>query len=157
MIVETYIHRSRIAAPAYAVFRWHARPDALEKLTPPWLRVRIVDRTGGIKDGGRVALLVELGPFRRRWVAEHCDYVEGRQFRDIQVQGPFAKWEHMHTVTPDGPDACWLEERVAYALPFGRLGRLFRWLLRSRIRQLFEYRHAVIANEMTHSEPAGVA
>lgn len=157
MIVETYIHRSRIAAPAYAVFRWHARPDALEKLTPPWVRVRIVDRTGGIKDGGRMVLLVELGPFRLRWVAEHCDYVEGRQFRDIQVQGPFAKWEHMHTVTPDGPDACWLEDRVAYALPFGRLGRLFRWLVRRRIRRLFEYRHAVVANKMTHSEPAGVA
>ncbi len=152
MIVETYIHRSRIAAPAYAVFRWHARPDALEKLTPPWFRIRILERRGGIKDGARVVLRIERPPLRWRWVAEHSDYVEGRQFRDVQLQGPFAQWEHLHTVTPDGPDACWLEDRVAYALPFGRLGRLFGWLVRRRIRQLFEYRHAVIAYELTLSD-----
>ncbi len=157
MIVETYIHRSRIAAPAYAVFRWHARPDALERLTPLWFHVQVLERTGGIKHGGRVVFIIGNHLFRRRWVAQHCDYVEGRQFRDVQVQGPFAKWEHLHTVTPDGPDACWLEDRVAYALPFGRLGRLFRWLVRRRIRQLFEYRHAVIASEVTHTEPDGVA
>ena len=41
-----FIRRSRIPAPAEAVFDWHARPGAFERLTPPWQPVEIVERSG---------------------------------------------------------------------------------------------------------------
>jgi ligand-binding SRPBCC domain-containing protein len=158
MRLQAFIFRSRIPAPAYTVFRWHARPDALEKLTPPWERVRIIERTGGIQDGGRVVLLVGYWPLQVRWVAEHFDYVEGRQFRDRQVRGPFAHWDHTHLVKPDGPDACWLEDRIKYALPLGGLGEFFAgWFVRRKLARLFEYRHRVTADEVlrsTHGDDA---
>lgn len=152
MKVSTFNFRSRIPAPAYVVFRWHARPDALERLTPPWERAQIIDRTGGIQNGARVTLLVGRWPLRVKWIAEHCDYVEGRQFRDIQVRGPFARWDHTHLVTPDGPDACWLEDRIEYALPLGGLGQLVAgWYVRRKLRRLFAYRHRVTADAVTRT------
>lgn len=152
MKLHTFTYRSRIPAPAYAVFRWHARPDALEKLTPPWEQVSVLERSGGIQNGGRVALLVGDWPLQVRWVAEHFDYIEGRQFRDRQVSGPFAHWDHTHLVTPDGPDACWLEDRIEYALPFAPLGRLLAgWLVRRKLARLFEYRHRVTTEEVLDS------
>jgi len=51
MKTEVFVRRSRIPAPAATVFHWHDRPDAFEQLTPPWERVRVVERTGGIADG----------------------------------------------------------------------------------------------------------
>jgi hypothetical protein len=88
-------------------------------------------------------------PFHRRWVAEHQDFEVGRYFSDIQVSGPFAYWKHTHTFEPDGPDACMLEDRVEYALPFGRVGRWFGGAyVRKKISKLFEYRHAVTAREV---------
>ena len=39
--------RTRIAAPADAVFAWHARPGSLERLVAPWERVAVEERTGG--------------------------------------------------------------------------------------------------------------
>jgi ligand-binding SRPBCC domain-containing protein len=84
---------SSIAAPAEEVFRWHAEPDALTRLTPPWEPVEFLEPAPGIRDGNRGVLRVRVGPFRVRWVFEHRDYVEGRQFRDVQISGPFRRWD----------------------------------------------------------------
>ena len=131
-------------ASAEAVFLWHALPGALEKLTPPWESVELVEQSGGIHNGGRVTLRIHVGPFRIRWVAEHRDYIENRQFCDVQVEGPFAKWEHTHLFERDGPSACYLEDRIEYALPLGRIGRLLGGdFTRRKLERLFAYRHRI--------------
>ena len=83
--METFVRRTRIAAPAEKVFRWHARPGAFERLNPPWEPVEIVARHGGVENGAVVVLRMSLGPLSQYWVAEHRDYQEGRQFCDVQV------------------------------------------------------------------------
>ncbi|MGE0682661.1 MAG: TIGR01777 family oxidoreductase [Candidatus Binatia bacterium] len=141
---QVFLHRSYIPAPAEAVFRWHARPGALERLTPPWESVKIIENTGGIEDGARVVLRMKLGPISQRWVAEHRDYEDGRQFRDVQVSGPFAHWEHTHKVESDGPSSCYLEDRIEYALPFGALGKIGGdAFTRAKLKRMFTYRHQV--------------
>jgi ligand-binding SRPBCC domain-containing protein len=148
MKTETFIRRSRIEAPAAEVYAWHALPGALERLTPPGERVIVIEKTGGIERGARVVLQFGRWPFRRRWVAEHQDFEEGKYFSDVQVSGPFAHWKHTHTFEPDGPSACFLEDRVEYALPFGFLGRwVAGWYVRRKLAKLFEYRHEVTARE----------
>lgn len=144
-----FVTQSRIAAPAEEVFRWHAEPGALERLTPPWEPLDVLQRAPGVRNGDRGMLRVRIGPFRVRWEFEHCDYVEGRQFRDVQIQGPFRRWEHTHRMTPDGPGACVLEDRVEYELPLGPIGRLFAgWFVRRKLQKLFRYRHDVTAKAM---------
>lgn len=151
MVGDVLVHRSRIEAPAEAVFRWHARPGALQRLTPPWERAELVEQTGGIdQPGSRVAVRLRLGPFSRLWVAEHRDYVEGRSFKDVLVHGPFARWEHTHSVEPDGDSACFLEDRIEYELPLGPLGKLVAGRsVRERLRRMFAYRHRVTAQDVT--------
>src|SRR6266540_1298885 len=64
-------------SPAEA-FAWHARPGALERLTPPWWKLRVLHRTGGVENGARVTFLVRAGPLELRWTAEHRDVEPGR-------------------------------------------------------------------------------
>lgn len=115
--------KSRIDAEPEEVFAWHERPGAFERLVPPWADIRVLHRAGGIQDGGVVVLEMRIGPLRRRWVARHDGYEAGRQFRDVQVQGPFARWEHRHRFEADGAGGCLLEDEVHYRLPFGALGQ----------------------------------
>jgi len=144
MKTETFIRRSRIGASAEDVYAWHALPGALEKLTPPGEHAKLLEKTGDLESGARVVIQFGRWPFRRRWVAEHRDFQEGRYFSDEQVSGPFAYWKHTHTFEPDGRDSCILEDRVEYALPFGALGRwVAGWYVRQKIERLFEYRHGV--------------
>jgi uncharacterized protein (TIGR01777 family) len=154
---ELFVRRSRLDAPAAEVFHWHARPGALERLTPPWERLRVLERSGGIEDGARVVLRMGRGPLAVRWTAEHRDYVEGEQFLDVQRSGPFAHWEHTHRMTPDGPAACRLEDRIEYTLPFGPLGALVAGALtRRRLARLFEYRHRITAQDIAaHARMGG--
>jgi ligand-binding SRPBCC domain-containing protein len=149
MKTELFIRRSRIEASADAVYAWHARPDALELLTPPGEPAKVIEKTGGIERGARVVLQVGRWPFRQRWVAEHGDFQVGRYFSDVQVSGPFAYWKHTHTFETQGPAACILEDRVEYALPFGLLGRWCGgWYVRRKLAKLFAYRHEITARDI---------
>jgi uncharacterized protein len=150
----TFLVRSRIPVPAETVLEWHLRPGAFQRLTPPWEPVELVSMTGPIRDNSRAELRIGAGPFRQRWIAEHR-YVEGElQFQDVQISGPFALWEHTHKMEPDGPDACYLEDRIEYRLPFGAAGRLLgERFLRRKLTRMFEYRHRITrADLLVHQQ-----
>jgi uncharacterized protein (TIGR01777 family) len=154
---QVFVERARIDAPAEDVFWWHARPGAFERLTPPWTGVTVAERRGGIEDGARVVLKIPVGPTYVRWVAEHRDYIEGRQFCDVQVEGPFARWEHTHRFEPNGPRACVLEDRVKYALPLGAVGGFIGGALVHRmLERMFAYRHRITVQDIaTHAAYPG--
>jgi uncharacterized protein (TIGR01777 family) len=150
--------RTRISAPADEVFAWHARPGAFERLAPPWERVVVEERTGGIEEGSRVVLRVSAGPIRLRWVAVHNDVMPGRQFCDRQAHGPFRYWQHRHRFEPDGPSVCQLEDDVEYALPLGRLGGIVAGArVHQKLERMFAYRHAVTKADIeAHAEREGL-
>jgi uncharacterized protein (TIGR01777 family) len=130
------------------VFRWHARPGAFERLNPPWDPAEVVSRSGGIEEeGSRVVLRV--GPLRQRWVAEHFGCRPGREFRDRQLEGPFAWWQHTHRMEPDGDRTSFLEDEIEYALPGGAIGGLVgSRFVRSTLERMFAYRHRVTADDL---------
>lgn len=141
---EIFSRSVRIERPAAEVFAWHERDGAFARLCPPWERVEVTRHVGGIRDGARVSLRTKVGPVWAKWEIEHRDYVEGRQFRDVLLSGPFAKWEHLHSVEPAGENACVLTDEIRYRLPLGALGR---WggvaFTRRQLARMFAYRHAV--------------
>lgn len=149
MKTERFVARSLLPFAAEDVYRWHARPGAFERLGPPWEKVRVLQRHGGIEQGAEVALALRAAGRWRRWVARHHDHEPGRGFADTQVEGPFALWEHRHRFVAEGPSRCWLEDDIEYALPLGRLGR---WLggsmVRRKLQRVFRYRHQVTANDL---------
>ena len=146
---ERFVRRSRIEAPAEAVFDWHMSPGALERLIPPGDPMQVLETTGEIGNGARVLFLIRIGPIPVRWLAEHTGFRPGREFTDRQIQGPFAYWEHRHLVEPDGESACVLEDRIDYALPLGWLGRLLAgWFVRRKLDRLFAYRHRITAEAL---------
>jgi ligand-binding SRPBCC domain-containing protein len=146
MTIERFVRRSPIAASAEDLYRWHESPGALARLTPPWEPVEVLG-PAGIREGQEVTLRVRAGPLgllRIRWVSRLFDVVPGRQFKDVQVRGPFARWQHTHRMKPAGPHASFLEDEVEYALPFGWLGHLVAGaLVRRRLERMFAYRHRV--------------
>jgi uncharacterized protein (TIGR01777 family) len=144
---------SRLPFPAETVFAWHERPGALERLTPPWEHVQVLERSGGIEDGGYVAMKVGA-PFGVRWVARHREYVPGRQFTDEQTSGPFARWVHLHRFEPDGPTACIMTDRIEFTPPLGALGGgAARGPVRRRLERLLAYRHELLEHDLAVHAP----
>jgi uncharacterized protein (TIGR01777 family) len=134
--------RSTLPVPAADVYAWHARPGAFERLVPPWQHLTVVERTGGIEDGGVLVFEYREGPLRGRWVAIHQDHVEGRRFVDRQVHGPFRYWQHEHSFIPQGSAASILEDHVDYALPLGGVADVLGGAVSKRaLQRLFAFRH----------------
>ncbi|HZW89043.1 MAG TPA: TIGR01777 family oxidoreductase [Myxococcaceae bacterium] len=151
---QRYLARSPMPAPARELFDWHARPGAFERLNPPFEPVEILERSGGIAPGARTVLRIPLGPVPTRWVGVHTALDEGRSFTDRQESGPFARWEHVHRMLPDGDARSVLEDDVHYALPL--LGRVADGRVRERIESVFAYRHALTAADLArHAELPG--
>jgi ligand-binding SRPBCC domain-containing protein len=147
--VPIYEKRSVIDTSAPALFAWHTRPGAFERLAPPWEHLRIVSRHGGISDGSRLTLELRRGPIKTRWEALHRDFIEGQQFTDVQVAGPFKRWEHTHRVEPAGNAKATLIDHVEYALPFGPLGAVAGGpFARRMLDRLFVFRHRRIASDL---------
>ncbi len=144
-----YEKRSVIDVDPATLFRWHTRPGAFERLSPPWQHLRVLARHGGISDGARATLVLKHGPLSIRWEALHRGFVDGVQFQDVQVSGPFKKWEHTHKVEPTGDGRAMLVDHVDYALPLGPLGGLAATLFAGRMMErLFAFRHRRIATDL---------
>lgn len=151
-----YVRRTPIAATASALDRWHARPGAFARLSPPWQDVEVV-RHDGIEEGDRAVIRLGVGPASVRWVAEHGAHVPGRQFSDTQLEGPFAEWHQEHRFLPLGDDRAMLEDEVAYRLPLGRLSAPVQPLAHRALDRLFAYRHRVTKTDVERHEAAGLA
>ena len=134
-----FSHESRFAAPVEALFAFHERPDIFQLLLPPWQKVKVISRTGGLQTGARVEFRLLLGPFYKTWVAVHTEYEHNRLFTDVQERGPFAFWRHRHIFLPDG-DGSILRDDVEYSLPLG-LDPVLGWLVEKDLRRMFTFRH----------------
>lgn len=136
--------RSEMPVSAEALFDWHERPGAFERLTPAFMPAQVVARSGGISDGSTVSLDVPVGPVSTRWELEHRGYIRGREFRDVQVSGPFASWEHRHLMEPQGPQSSVLEDRINFRLPVAPFGELVAGhFTRTKLERLMRWRHAL--------------
>src|ERR1700675_4958403 len=149
-MAEVFIYRSKMPASAEEVYRFHAEPGALQRLTPPWEKAKVVARTGGIEQPvARVTLRVSVGPISQNWVAEHRDCQPGRMFRDVMVSGPFPRWEHRHKFVSESESCIWLEDPGEFELPFGWLGNFVGiGYTRRRLQRMFAWRHKAMSEEL---------
>jgi uncharacterized protein (TIGR01777 family) len=140
-----------------AVFDWHERPGALERLTPPWGSVEVLHRAGGIRDDGEVKLKVSRGPTSFKWHLRHRDYQHGRQFRDEQVSGPLKSWLHTHRFSPLDGGGTLVEDEIEVEPPLGPAGAAIGPVfLTSELGRLFRFRYRRLFTDLArHAEHEG--
>lgn len=148
MTPQTFIKQTPIAAPAEDVFDWHAREGAIRRLSPPWSPLIILSKTPGVDTGTQVRLKIKTGPVFSAWDAVHTACEPGRMFRDTQIRGPFASWNHTHRFIPDG-DTSILEDHIAFALPAPAswINPINRYV-KHDLARIFAYRHAVTLRDL---------
>ena len=148
--MSEFIQKSVMPVSAEELLVWHGRPGAFERLLTPWENIEIIRVAPSLTDGARAELAVRIGPFSKRWIAEHHALSEGIGFHDSQVRGPFAKWEHTHRMTPVDAETSWLDDRIQYNVPLGWFGHLLVGaLIKRSLNRTFAYRHRVTHADLT--------
>lgn len=140
--MPNYEKRLDLDVPLQALWDWHANPGAFERLSPPWQRVELVQRTQGIAEGQRLIMKLGRCPFRVTWEALHGPMKPLVSFEDTQVSGPFSRWHHVHRFEGSAHHST-LVDQVDWESPLGVFGRFFAgWFMRREIERLFRFRHA---------------
>jgi NADH dehydrogenase len=151
--IRTITATTIVERPLDQVFGFFSRPANLGRITPPELAFQMTSSDQRMRDG----LLIDyrlrplLGiPARWRTVIE--DFAPPDGFRDVQLRGPYASWEHTHTFSAV-PGGTQVDDRVAYRMPFGLAGDAFHdRLVRPALERIFAYRAYAVRSIF---EPAG--
>ena len=143
-----HVFESRVwlARPRPEVFAFFADPASLERLTPPAFRLRLLNPSVTMTTGAVLDFRLRwLGVVPLRWRAFVREWDPPFRFVDVQVRGPYARWEHRHRFLEEG-GGTWVEDRVTYRLPLGPLGRAAHALrVRRQLREVWAYRHQRLA------------
>ncbi len=131
----------RIPAPPEDVFPFFEDAHNLEAITPPWLGFRVA--TPGPIEMGPGAVIeyrFKLHGLPIRWRTRIEAWEPGRRFVDVQLEGPYRLWHHVHTFEPDGGGTL-MRDAVRYALPLGPLGALAHAAFVGRdLERIFDFR-----------------
>jgi ligand-binding SRPBCC domain-containing protein len=134
--------------PRSEVFGFFAVPENLAAITPRWLGFTVLTAPAELTAGAVLNYRIRWLGLPLRWRSMIREYDPPYRFVDVQLWGPYARWEHRHLFLegpPEGqgggPMGTWVEDRVTYQLPFGPLGRCVHALLVGwQIEAVFAYR-----------------
>lgn len=97
MSVATYELRRELWVPHSLpdVFEFFSRAENLERITPPWMRFRILTRPPiEMKKGTRIAYALRVRGIPLRWLTEIERWDPPYEFVDFQARGPYKYWRH---------------------------------------------------------------
>jgi ligand-binding SRPBCC domain-containing protein len=145
-VLET---RVWLARPRPEVFAFFAEPRNLERLTPPGLRLRVLTPPGPLAAGAVVDVRLSWLGLPLTWRAYVREFDPPYRFVDVQVRGPWARWEHRHQFLEER-GGTWVEDRVSYRLPLGPLGRLVHGaLVHRQLRAAWAFRQRRLGEILT--------
>jgi ligand-binding SRPBCC domain-containing protein len=147
-VLET---RFWLARPRAEVFAFFADPANLARVSPPALRLRLLTPGVTLAAGAVLDFRIAWLGLPLRWRAYIREFDPPYRFVDVQVRGPWARWEHRHRFLDEG-GGTWVEDRVTYRLPLGPVGgAMHRALVQGQLRRAWAFRQARVAQLLVGS------
>lgn len=126
-------HQQEIRRPRSETFAFFADAFNLERITPAFLRFRILTPAPILMRAGTL-LEYQLSLFgvAFRWKTLIEQWSPEESFVDVQIDGPYSLWRHTHTFEEIGRDRTLVRDHVEYQVPLGVIGRLANALFVAR-------------------------
>ncbi len=145
-MIHVLEREQRVARPLGEVFSFFSRAGNLERITPPWLRFKLLTPEPiEMRPGTLIEYRLQLHRIPVHWVSRIEEWEDGKSFVDRQLRGPYRVWHHRHEFTSDGEQTV-VRDRVSYALPLGAAGELAHVaFVRRDLARIFGFRRAAVA------------
>ena len=142
--MKTFLLKSSLwlPRPREEIFPFFADPGNLERITPSWLRFKVLKTSSpSIEQGALIDYRLRLRGLPIRWQSEISAWEPPFRFVDEQRKGPYRLWIHQHLFTEkDGGTQ--IEDLVEYAVLGGSL--INRLLVKRDLEKIFAYRCKVL-------------
>jgi ligand-binding SRPBCC domain-containing protein len=141
----------KLPLPLETVFAFFARATNLERITPPHLRFRILTpEPVEMRVGTLIRYRLQLFRVPFDWTTLISTWNPPHSFRDEQIQGPYALWEHTHTFEACGSGTR-IRDSVRYRLPLWPIGEAAYPFVRAQLRHIFAYRQEAVRRSLNVS------
>lgn len=136
--------------PRAEVFAFFADAHNLERITPPFLRFRILTPDPiAMRPGTLIDYELRLYGIPVRWRTLIEEFNPDASFIDTQISGPYRSWRHQHHFQ-EAPGGTQMHDRVDYEMPYGFIGGITRALfVRSALDRIFDYRSQSITQHFS--------
>ena len=144
----------RLAPPPEALFPFFADAHNLQEITPDTVKFEVVTPPPiEMREGAIIDYRLRIKGVPQRWRTEITVWDPPRRFVDEQRYGPYKRWHHEHTFTPEGGASggggggggtrC--DDRIEFEIGMGPLGRLAAVLFVKRdVKKIFTHRAKVL-------------
>jgi uncharacterized protein len=146
MQTQTLQREQWLPRPLAEVFEFFCEARNLDRITPPWLRFRVLRQTGyEISAGTLIHYKLAWHGMPVGWTSRIEEWRPPFRFVDVQLKGPYRLWHHTHNFEPLNGGTL-ISDSVRYAVPYGLLGEFCAgWLVRRDVEEIFDYRSRAIA------------
>lgn len=136
--MREFYQEARVERPIAEVFRFFSDPGNLARLTPPSMGLEMELPVGeGMREGLEMSYRVRVRGIPMRWRGRITVWDPPRRFVDIQLWGPYRRWEHEHGFE-EVEGGTRVTDRIRYAVWGGEW--VDRWVVRPEMERMFEYR-----------------
>lgn len=134
-----------VSRPIDEVFAFFAEPRNLARITPASMAFEFLSDDFEMRAGLEIEYrLRPLFGVPAGWRARITEYQPPTSFTDVQLAGPYRRWEHHHSFESVSGGTV-VRDRVEYELPLGPLGEIgHHWLVRSELDKIFRHRARVM-------------
>jgi ligand-binding SRPBCC domain-containing protein len=146
--IHRLVREQRFPRPRSEVFPFFADATNLARITPPFLRLRILTPLPlAIEAGALIDYRLRLFGLPFRWRTRIETFEPPARLEDLQLAGPYRRWHHLHEFEEvDGGTL--MRDTVEYALPWGPVGTVAHAVMvHCTLVRIFDYRRDVLARE----------
>jgi len=132
-----------VPTPLNETFPFFSDAHNLERITPPFLKFRILTPAPiEMKVGALIDYQLRLRGFPIKWRTEIMEWNPPHGFTDIQLRGPYLKWIHNHQFFADR-GGTQVNDTIRYVVPGGSI--INRFFVKPDLEQVFAYRRKLIS------------
>ena len=135
--VSTLRKTQWIARPPHEVFPFFADANNLERITPPWLKFKILNPGVEMQRKALINYRLHVHGMPLCWQSEITEWEPPYRFVDVQRRGPYSLWIHEHRFEAHNGGTL-VQDTVQYAAPGGTLLR--ELLIEPDLDLIFNYR-----------------
>lgn len=143
--------------PIDDVFPFFAEARNLEELTPSFLQFEVLTPAPiEMREGVEIDYRLKVRGLPIRWRSRITVWDPPRRFMDVQIKGPYKKWNHQHIFEQrDGQTIC--RDVVDYDVYGGAI--IHALFVKSDVQKIFEYRQQVLSDRFAGRpiEPVGTS
>jgi len=130
-----------IEVDVQTLYDFHIDTNNLPKITPPWIKVKVVSLELPLHQGSEIELDITRFGIAQRWKMQIAELEKPGLVCDKALKSPFASFVHHHRFEAIGGTKSRLCDTLEFSLPFYPLSLIALPFIKQDIRKMFKYRH----------------